>query len=274
MSLLQLALLAAAMGAALSAIMAVAWQVQRSTGHTGWIDVGWTFGTGIVAAFGSLAPLGADPTPSTRQLTVAVLIAFWSMRLGGHILLRTREIGDDPRYRDLIQQWGANANLRMFLQLQSQAAVGLILAVSVALAAHAPRPNFGLQDFFGVALLVGALAGEAVSDWQLRRFRSDPANRGRICEAGLWSLSRHPNYFFEWLCWLAYPLIAIDLSPANSLGWLSLLAPACMYWVLVHVSGIPPLEAHMLRTRGERFRALQARTRAFFPIPKQVRPPA
>ena len=119
-----------------------------------------------------------------------------------------------------------------------------------------------------MALLVGALAGEAVSDWQLRRFKSDPANRGRICEAGLWSLSRHPNYFFEWLCWLAYPLIAIDLSGANPLGWISLLAPACMYWVLVHVSGIPPLEAHMLRTRGEQFRALQARTRAFFPFPK------
>jgi len=268
MSLLQLALLAAAMGAALSAIMAVAWQVQRTTGHTGWIDVCWTFGTGTVAALGSLAPLQTDYPPSARQIMVAVLIAFWSLRLGGHILLRTREVGDDPRYRDLIRQWGANANLRMFLQLQAQAAVGLILAVSVALAAHNTRLNLGFQDFLGLALLVGALAGEAVSDWQLRRFKSDPANRGRICEVGLWSLSRHPNYFFEWLCWFAYPLIAIDLSGANSLGWIALLAPVCMYWVLVHVSGIPPLEAHMLRTRGEQFRALQARTRAFFPFPK------
>jgi steroid 5-alpha reductase family enzyme len=274
MSLLQLALLTAAMGLALSAIMAVAWQVQRTTGHTGWIDVCWTFGTGIVAALGSVAPLGSDPTPDARQILVALLIAFWSLRLGGHIVLRTREVGDDPRYRDLIRQWGADADLRMFLQLHSQAAVGLILAVSVALAAHTTRPSLGLQDFLGMALLVGALIGEAVSDWQLRRFRSDPSNRGRICEEALWRLSRHPNYFFEWLGWLAYPLIAIDLSPASSLGWITLLAPACMYWVLVHVSGIPPLEAHMLRTRGEKFRALQARTRAFFPIPKQVRPPA
>ncbi len=268
MSWPQLALLAAAMGAALSAIMAVAWQVQRTTGHTGWIDVCWTFGTGIVAALGSLAPLGTVHAPGARQIMVATLIAFWSLRLGGHILLRTREVGDDPRYRDLIRQWGANADLRMFLQLQSQAAVGLILAISVTLAAHNMRPTLGLQDFLGMALLVGALAGEAVSDWQLRRFRSDPANQGQICEAGLWSLSRHPNYFFEWLCWLAYPVIAIDLSGANPLGWISLLTPACMYWVLVHVSGIPPLEAHMLRTRGEPFRALQARTRAFFPFPK------
>ena len=72
-----------------------------------------------------------------------------------------------------------------------------------------------------------------MSDWQLRRFKSDPGNRGRICEEGFWSLSRHPNYFFEWLCWLAYPLIAIDLTGANPLGWIALLAPACMYWVLV-----------------------------------------
>jgi steroid 5-alpha reductase family enzyme len=268
MSLLQLAFLAAAMGIALSAIMALAWQVQRSTGHTGWIDVCWTFGTGIVAVFGSLAPLSVDLASGARQIMVAILIALWSLRLGGHILMRTREAGDDPRYRELIRQWGGRADLRMFLQLQSQAAVGLILALSVALAAHNPRAGLGLADFLGFALLVGAFSGEALSDWQLRRFKSDPANRGRICDTGLWRLSRHPNYFFEWLCWLAYPLIAIDLSGHNPLGWLALAAPACMYWVLVHVSGIPPLEEHMLRSRGAQFRALQARTRPFFPFPK------
>jgi steroid 5-alpha reductase family enzyme len=115
---------------------------------------------------------------------VAVLIALWSLRLGVHILVGTREAGDDPRYRKLIRRWGARADLRMFLQLQSQAAVGLILALSVALAAHNTRPSLALSAFLGLALLVGALAGEAVSDWQLRRFRSDPANHGRICEFG------------------------------------------------------------------------------------------
>jgi steroid 5-alpha reductase family enzyme len=268
MTLLQLAFLAGAMGTALSAIMAAAWQVQRRRGHTGWIDVCWTFGTGIVAAFASLAPLSSDHQPGARRILVALLVALWSLRLGSHILVRTRKAGDDPRYRELISQWGDRADLRMFLQLQSQAAVGLILALSVALAAHNTRPNLGLSDFVGLALLVGALAGEAVSDWQLRRFRSNSANHGRICESGLWSLSRHPNYFFEWLCWLAYPLIAIDLSGQNPLGWLSLAAPVSMYWVLVHVSGIPPLEEHMLRSRGAQFRALQARTRPFFPFPK------
>ncbi|MBR1238392.1 DUF1295 domain-containing protein [Bradyrhizobium sp. AUGA SZCCT0177] len=269
MSVLQFIFLAAVVGLLLSAIMTTAWQAQRTTGHTGWIDVFWTFGVGGVAVVASLIPLSAPHAPSARQIVVAVLIALWSLRLGGHILVRTREAGDDPRYRDLIKQWGASANLRMFLQLQSQAAVGLILTLSVALAAHNPREGLGAVDLLGIALLVGALAGEAVSDWQLRRFKSDPGNRGRICEEGFWSLSRHPNYFFEWLCWLAYPLIAIDLTGANPLGWIALLAPACMYWVLVYVSGIPPLEEHMLRSRGAQFRRLQARTRPFFPFPKR-----
>jgi steroid 5-alpha reductase family enzyme len=267
MTLLQLAFLAAVMGLALSAIMAAAWQVQLRTGHTGWIDVCWTFGTGAVAALGSLAPLSPDDRRA-RQALVALMVAAWSLRLGSHILARTRKVGDDPRYRELIRQWGERADLRMFLQLQSQAAVGLILALSVALAAHNTRPAFDAADVVGLALLVAALAGEAMSDRQLRRFRSDPANRGRICEDGLWRLSRHPNYFFEWLCWVAYPLLAIDLSGHNPLGWLALAAPAVMYWVLVHVSGIPPLEAHMRRTRGAQFLALQARTRPFLPFPK------
>jgi steroid 5-alpha reductase family enzyme len=256
------------MSIALSAIMAAAWLIQRSTGLTGWIDVCWTFGVGVVAAVGSLIPLSDRHHLTARQILVAVLIAVWALRLGGHLLARTRQNGDDPRYRDLIQQWGPKANQRMFLQLQAQAIVGSILTLSVALAAHNIRPQFGIADFLGAALLVAALAGEALSDWQLRRFRSDPGNRGLICETGLWGLSRHPNYFFEWLCWLAYPVIAIDWSDASFLGWLALLAPVCMYWALVYVSGIPPLEEHMLRSRGAQFREVQARTRAFFPFPK------
>jgi steroid 5-alpha reductase family enzyme len=125
----------------------------------------------------------------------------------------------------------------------------------------------------GGFLLAVATVGEAIADCQLRQFKADPANRNAVCDIGLWSWSRHPNYFFEWLVWLAYPLIAIDWSGDNRLGWLTLLAPVCMYWLLVHVSGIPPLEDHMLRTRGVAFRAYQRRTSPFFPLPprKQIK---
>ncbi len=122
-----------------------------------------------------------------------------------------------------------------------------------------------LQDYLGALILLAGIAGEALADAQLKKFRNDPANKGRVCDVGLWRWSRHPNYFFEWLGWLAYPVIAI--SPHYAWGWVALLAPAFMYWILVHVTGIPPLEAQMLRSRGERYRDYQARTSAFFPLP-------
>jgi steroid 5-alpha reductase family enzyme len=123
------------------------------------------------------------------------------------------------------------------------------------------------QDIIGAMVLLTGIAGEAVADRQLRLFKRNSANRGKICDLGLWRWSRHPNYFFEWLCWLAYPIVAIDLASHNPLGPLALLAPLAMYWILVHVSGIPPLEAHMVRTRGAAFRDYQARTSPFFPLP-------
>jgi steroid 5-alpha reductase family enzyme len=108
-----------------------------------------------------------------------------------------------------------------------------------------------------------------IADSQLRDFRNDPANKGRIIETGLWRYSRHPNYFFQWFGWLAYPVIAIDLSGAYSYGLLALIGPAVMYWVLRYATGVPHLERHMERTRGDAFRAHQARVNIFFPGPRR-----
>jgi steroid 5-alpha reductase family enzyme len=149
--------------------------------------------------------------------------------------------------------------------LQSQAWASVPLAFAVFLAAHAPRSVLRIQDFLGAAIALASVAGEAIADEQLRRFKINPANAGQVCEVGLWRWSRHPNYFFEWVGWLAYPTIA--LSPAYLWGWASLGAPALMYWLLVHVTGIPPLEQQMLRSRGDRYLVYQARTSQFFPIP-------
>jgi steroid 5-alpha reductase family enzyme len=263
-SLIQLALSAAVVAVALVLIMASAWYVQRGSGKTGWIDVIWSLGVGLVAFIAAIWPLGYA-WPHWRQIVVAVLVASWCLRLGLHIAERNRAAADDPRYRNLIIQWGGDAPQRMFWFLQSQAAVGIILALSIMLAAQNLNPQFRLQDGIGLAVLVVAIAGESIADSQLRAFKA--ANRNAICDIGLWGWSRHPNYFFEWLSWVAYPVIAIDFSGYNPYAWLALAAPACMYWVLVHVSGIPPLENHMLRSRGEAFRAYQKRTQAFFPLP-------
>ncbi len=250
----------------LSAIMAGAWNIQQRTRNSGWVDTVWTFGLGLVGSVSALAPLASSHT-GRRQLLVAGLILAWSLRLGLHIGIRTTGISDDPRYAQLIREWGSDARRQMFWLLQKQALVTIPLAVSVLLAAHNPSPELRLQDWLGVVGLTLAIAGGTMADSQLRRFRVDPANRGKVCDTGLWRWSRHPNYFFECLAWLAYPVIAIDLAGRYPLGWIALAGPLCIYWLLRYVSGVPPLEEHMLRSRGNAYRAYQARTSVFFPFP-------
>lgn len=254
----------AAIAVSLSVLMACAWMVQQRTGNSGWVDTIWTFSVGLVGAGSALWPIAGEGSPA-RQWLVAGLVALWSVRLGTHIALRTRGISDDPRYAAFAADWGASAPRRMFIFLQNQALGSVPLVFAIFVAAHAPAPDLRLQDFLGIAILIVAILGEGLADAQLRRFRENPANKGKVCDAGLWRWSRHPNYFFEWFGWLAYPVIA--LSVGYGWGWASLLAPLFMYWILVHVTGIPPLEAQMLKSRGDRYRAYQARTSMFFPLP-------
>ena len=196
-----------------------------------------------------------------------MLSAAWCLRLGLHMADRARTTADDPRYHAMAKAWGADAPRQMFRFLQSQAAIALLLVLAIALAAHNRNPALRLADLLAAVILIVAISGEMLADRQLQAFRRHPANQDGICDAGLWAWSRHPNYFFEWLAWVAYPVVAIDVAGYNPYGWFALAAPAAMYWILNYVSGIPPLEQHMLRTRGDAFRAYQARTPAFFPVP-------
>ncbi|QND64614.1 DUF1295 domain-containing protein [Mesorhizobium loti] len=250
--------------------MAAAWHVALMTARSGWIDAIWSFAVGI---FGSLAALlvSAGHSSMHRQWLVAILALAWSLRLGLHISNRTARSGqDDPRYRQLKQEWGSSFRDRLFWFLQVQAAAAFLLVLSIMAAAHNPAFAFGLNDWAGVMLLLLAVGGEATADRQLTAFRADPANKSRVCDVGLWRLSRHPNYFFEWLAWLAYVVIGIDPSGRYAWGWMTLAGSVLMYWLLVRVSGIPPLEAHMLRSRGEPFRRYQARVNAFWPGPSKA----
>lgn len=246
----------------LSLAMAGAWAIQRATGLSGWIDTIWSFAVGSGGIIASLLAHG----DFGRRMAILVVILAWALRLGSHIGLRTRGSGEDPRYAKFIEEWGDKAALRLFLFLQIQALAAFVLVLAVYLAAtnDAPFPRF--VDLFALIIAIVALGGEAISDAQLARFRKTPQAKTEVCEIGFWRYSRHPNYFFEWLFWCCWPLFALT-TPIWS--WLSLLAPLLMYWLLVHVSGIPPLEEHMLRSRGEKFRALQRRVNAFFPGPRK-----
>lgn len=249
----------------LSLTMAGAWEIARRTGNSGWIDAIWSFAVGVAGSAAALVPLHPGNAVTLRQFVVAILTAIWSLRLGLHIVRRTAGGGDDPRYAALREEWGENFPRRLLLFLQIQALAAFLLALSVLTAAHNPEPGLRAGDYLGVLVLVTAIAGEGIADRQLARFRADPANRGAVCDIGLWSLSRHPNYFFQWLGWLAYAVIAIDPAGGYGWGWVALSGPALMYWLLVYASGIPPLEAHMLRSRGDAFRAYQVRVNAFWP---------
>jgi steroid 5-alpha reductase family enzyme len=261
----------AAIALSLSVLMAGAWLVQQRTGNSGWVDTIWTFAIGLVGAGAALWPVAGGP-PSPRQWLVAALVALWSLRLGTHIAVRTAGITDDPRYAAFAREWGADSPRRMFVFLQNQGLGSIPLVFAIFVAARFPEMTLRPQDYLGALILLIGISGEALADAQLKRFRGDPANKGRVCDAGLWRWSRHPNYFFQWFGWLAYPVIA--LSVADPLfypwGWASLLAPVFMYWILVHVTGIPPLEQQMLRSRGERYRDYQSRTSMFFPLPPQA----
>jgi len=256
--------------AALAAVVAmtVAWTIVRQAGDGGWTDVVWTFAVGLIGAAAALAP--ADGAVQARQWIVAGLVAAWSLRLGGYLATRTwKAPRPDPRYERLKASWGGwGVKAWGFLMIQAVTVVVLVMAVRAA--AIRPEAPVGWREALAVLLLLAAVIGEGVADRQMADFRRNPDNHGRVANTGLWAWSRHPNYFFEWLAWLAWPLIAID---GQAIGWLSLLAPAMMWWLLNHVSGVPLLEAEMLRTRGEAYRAYQRRVSRFIPLPPRKSAP-
>ncbi len=253
-----------AIAVSMSVLMAVAWAVQKRTGNSGWVDTIWTFSLGLVGAGSALWPIGGA-APNARQWLVAALVAIWSIRLGSHIAARTATITDDPRYAAIAKEWGVDSAKKMFLFLQNQAFASIPLVFAIFVAARFPGDALRVQDYLGALILFIGIAGEGLSDLQLKTFRSNPANKGKVNNYGLWGWSRHPNYFFEWVGWLAYPVIAI--SPDYPWGWATLLAPIFMYWILVHLTGVPPLEDQMIKSRGDLYRDYQKRVSVFFPLP-------
>lgn len=245
----------------MAVVMTAAWAHGLRARNGGWTDVFWTFGSGGALAGAALLPLD-QPWPEPRQWLVAGLVALWSLRLGTYVAARVAGHPEDPRYARFREDWGRAYPRRMLGVALAQAPATALLAVSVLVAAHRPAPGLDLRDAAGVLILLVAVAGEALADAQMKRFRADPAHRGQVAETGLWAWSRHPNYFFEWLGWLA-----MALDPARPVSWLSLTAPLVMYLLLTRVSGIPPLEEAMLRSRGEAYRSYRSRVSGFFPFP-------
>ncbi|MDZ4370646.1 MAG: DUF1295 domain-containing protein [Phenylobacterium sp.] len=252
-----------ALGAML-VVMLSAWAFGLAVKNGGWTDVFWSFGTGGVLAAAALWPMETGGS-FTRQAMVAVFMAAWGLRLGGYLTPRVAGHPEDPRYAAFRDGDPKSYPLRMLWVSLPQAPASALLALSVVLAARRPETALDLRDALALGLFLAALVGETVADAQMKRFRGDPANKGKVIQTGLWAWSRHPNYFFQWLGWCVYPVMALD--PARPLTLLTLTAPVVMYVLLRYVSGVPPLETAMLKSRGDAFRDYQRRVPVFFPLP-------
>ena len=245
-------------------LMAALFVAHRTIGNAGIVDVGWAFGLGLAAI---VYAVFADGEPM-RRVEVGVLGGVWGMRLAWH-LLTDRVIGaeEDGRYQELREQWGTSFARNVFWFFQAQGVLVVILSVPFLIAAQADSAWPSIFDVAAAALWVTGVVGESIADMQLKRFKRRPDTKGKTCRVGLWRYSRHPNYFFEWLIWVGFGVLALG---AGGIGWVGLGAPALMLFLILKVTGIPPTEARALKSRGEDYRKYQRETSAFVPwFPKR-----
>ncbi|HVE11877.1 MAG TPA: DUF1295 domain-containing protein [Elusimicrobiota bacterium] len=240
---------------AAAAGMLLLWLRQQRTRDAGIVDVGWAAGLGALAILHA-ARSGGDPG---RRALLAVLAALWSARLAFYLGARVAGRPEDGRYRALRERWGADAGRNFLLVFQANALLDALFSIPYLVVCADPRP-LGPRDAAAAALWLVAVGGESLADRQLARFRADPARRGRTCRDGLWRYSRHPNYFFEWLQWWTYVLMA----PAALAGAPALLGPALMLLFLYKVTGIPATEAQALKSRPD-YAEYQRVTSPFIP---------
>lgn len=224
-------------------------------------DIAW--GPGFIVAAGTAAAVSEHL--HARAYLVMALVAVWGIRLSLHVSLRNRGKPEDARYRAWRREWGNYANIRAFFQVfLLQGFLLLVVALPVILVITSGTEPLSLLDAAGVLVWITGFLFEAVADWQLLRFKRDPANRGKIIMSGLWRYSRHPNYFGEVTLWWGIYLLA--LSSGNGLA--ALIGPITITFLILKVSGIPMLERKYEGNRD--YEDYRRRTSAFFPLPPKA----
>ena len=250
--------------AAAAAIELILWLIQQRTHNAGIVDVGWALAfTPVAALFAWRAT-----APVAGWLPLAVIVCAWSLRLGGYLIARgAARSPEEGRYVELRRRWAPRASVRFFVFFQAQAALTAVLSTAFVVPFITAPWDSGWLRAIGAGIAVAGIAGEALADAQLARWKRDPAHRGQVCEAGLWAYSRHPNYFFEWCVWVGYAVYC--LAFAGSGGWIALGGQALILASILKVTGIPATEAQALRSKGDLYRRYQQTTSAFIPLPRR-----
>lgn len=243
---------------AIALAASVLWGVSLFRGDASIVDPFWGIGF-VLVAWLSFGLVGG---PSSRALLVAVLVSIWGLRLSGYLAWRNWGQPEDYRYAAMRERHGNRFPLVSLLTVFGlQGAlmwfVSLPIQVGVANAEMSLLPAA-----IGVALYSVGFLFESLGDYQLARFKANPANSGCVMDQGLWRYTRHPNYFGDFLVWWGFYLLAAE--PGS--WWWTIIGPLLMSWLLIRVSGVRLLE-DSLRSRVTGYAAYVGNTSAFFPLP-------
>lgn len=242
-----------------TALLVAVWVVQLFTRNAGLVDAVWSAAVGLLGVLYAL--LGDAPTMT--RLLLALMAGIWGFRLAIYLAMRMRGRPEDSRYAAARQSWGRRADIYMLGFFLFQAVAAWLLSLPFLVMAFMPTNPAVPIVMIGLLVWGVSVGGEAIADWQLNRFKHDPANKGRVYNGGLWRYSRHPNYFFESLHWVSYVIIAIGAP----FWWATLFSPVIMALLLLKVSGIPTIEGGASASKREGQDAYMRTTSAFIPMP-------
>lgn len=239
---------------------AILWWRCSQLNNYSFVDAWWAFGIGFCALFYAVVGQG----DFFKSLIIGLLAACWSIRLGGHLLRRIRRHHpvEDSRYQKLREVWAGRVKRSFFWFFQAQAFLVLLLSMPFLLISR-DNGGWGVWEAMGLLVFAIGLGGESLADAQMASFKKSGAENSAICQEGLWSYSRHPNYFFEFVVWLGFYFFACG----SEWGWVTVFAPGLILFLLLKVTGIPPTEASAVARKGDAYRDYQRSTSAFVPLP-------
>ena len=240
-------------------IMTLLWLLSLAIKDSSIVDIFW--GTGFVI-LGMLYFLLTDGY-GARKLLVVTLVSIWGLRLTAHLANRNIGKGEDFRYKNWRKKYGSDYWwVSYFLVFLNQGMFMWIVSAPLAVAQYHQAPaHLTLFDVLGVLVWTVGFFFEAVGDWQLMRFKSDPRNEGKVMDRGLWRYTRHPNYFGDMVHWWGLYIIALSVP----WGLLTIFSPGVMTYLLIFVSGVAMLERSM--RKKPKYADYLKRTSRFFPMP-------